>query len=117
MSHSEDPRRLWAGLFAGPVGWFVSFIGAYALAAGACGQGTGRLHGMVLLGLIVAVAGTLLAWRTWKSAGGPPRSGDEGVVARARLLASLGLLAGGLFDIVIVAQWIAVALLTPCEPV
>jgi hypothetical protein len=38
-------------------------------------------------------------------------------VARARLLASLGLLAGGLFDIVIVAQWIAVALLTPCEPV
>src|SRR4029079_11581550 len=106
MSHPEDPRRLWAGLFAGPVGWFVSFLGVYALAAGLCGQGTARLHGLILVGLLVAVGGTLLARQTWKAAGGAPDPKDEGLVARARLLSTLGLLSGCLFSVVIVAEWL-----------
>lgn len=117
MSHPEDPRWLWAGLLAGPVGWFLSFLGAYALASGACEQGTGRLHGLILVGLSVALGGALLARQTWKAAGGAPSPKDEGVAARARLLSSLGLLGGCLFCALIVAQWLAVALLTPCEPV
>jgi hypothetical protein len=117
MDRPEDARRLWAGLLAGPVGWFLAFLAVYALAAGACGQHAGRLHGLILLGLIVAGGGTVLAWRTWKAAGGEPGPKDEGMVARARLLSTLGLLGGCLFSLVIVAQWIAVAMLTACEGV
>ena len=113
----ESPGRLWVGLLTGPVGWFLSFLGVYALASGACGQPTGRLHAVVVLGLVVAAAGTVLAWRTWRAAGGAPDPKDAGAVGRTRLLSSLGLLAGGLFGLLIIAQWIAVALLTPCEPV
>jgi hypothetical protein len=117
MDRPEDARRLWAGLLAGPVGWFLAFLGVYAQAPGACGHHAGRLHGLILVGLIVAGAGTGLAWTTWKAAGGAPSPKDEGVVARARLLSTLGLLGGCLFSLLIVAQWLAVAMLTACEGV
>jgi len=117
MARPESLRRLWTAFLAGPVGWVVAF-GAYALAPSACtSHQKAQLHGLVLLGLLIAAGGTVLAWQTWKAAGGSPDPKDEGVVARARLLSTLALLGGCLFSALIVAKWLAVLLLHPCASI
>jgi hypothetical protein len=117
MARPESLGRLWTAFLAGPVGWVVAFA-AYALAPAACASHQkGQLHGLTLIGFLIVAGGTALAWRSWTAAGGPPDPRDEGLVARARLLSTLALLGNALFAALIVAHWLAVLLLHPCEPV
>ncbi len=114
-SEARLDLALWAGLLAGPVAWFVQLVGVYALATWACRGGSMVvLHLASLACVLVGVGGVLLAWRHWMRVRGWPSDWDEGVVARIRLLSMLGMLGGSLFSLVMVAQWTAVALLSPC---
>jgi hypothetical protein len=117
MAAPRNTRLLWLGLFAGPVGWFLTLQGGYALAPGACfTQSSIRLYVMALAGLIVAALGTLLAWRGWQDAGaGGPIETPDPRLARARFLSALGLMGGLLFLVVIVAHCIAIGVLDPCD--
>src|SRR5947209_17071091 len=116
-NNPEDPRRLWLGMAAGPIGWVLAFGGVYALSAKLCEQRTGQLHGMILIGLIVAGFGVWLAWKNWKAVGGALSPKDAGALARSRLLSSVSLMGNCLLTAAILTQWMAVALLSPCEPV
>ncbi len=109
---------LWAGVFAGPVAWFAQFQVAYWLAPGACaGMGRLPLHLSTLIGLVVALGGGWAAWRSWKRADlDRPPAQEGGPVARVRFLASLGVMGGPFFALVILAQWFAIVLLDPCPP-
>ena len=116
-SAPRNTRILWLGLFAGPAGWFLTLQGGYAVAPSACeAHNSFRLHALALAGLIVAALGTLLAWRGWQDAGagGPIETADP-KLARARFLSALGLMGGLLFLVVIVAHWITIAVLDPCD--
>src|SRR4051794_31026057 len=114
----RNVRPLWLGLFAGPTGLIVAQEGAYALAPRACQTGsTVPLQAMALAGLIVVAIGAGLAWRGWRDTGaGGPTDTPDPKLARARFLSALGLLAAPLFALLVVSQWVLVALLDPCGP-
>lgn len=107
-----DTRFLWAGLLAGPVAWVVQLQAVYALSAWATERDRpAALHLVSLLCVAATLGGGLLAWRAWRAVGGWPTGAEAPAVGRTRYLAVLGVMTGGLFVIVIVAQWLAVVIL------
>jgi hypothetical protein len=65
--------------------------------------------------LAFAVAGGLIAWRSEEDVGREWTDGEEGPVGRSRFLAGVAVLLSALCSLVILAQWIAVFLLDPCQ--
>src|SRR4051812_6294476 len=112
MTASEARRNLvlWAGCLAGPVAWFLQLEATYALAQRACGARSRlALHLTAMACLLLVAAGSWAAWSGWGTVGREwPSGSDEGVIARARFLGALGLMACLLCAVVIVAQWTAV---------
>jgi hypothetical protein len=106
----------WTGLLAAPTAWFVQLCGAYALGAFRCGAPRGPLHAISAACLVVAIVDALLGWRAWRASRDPHAEGSvlDAPEQRRRFLAELGLMSGGLFTIVIIAQWIAITVLDPC---
>jgi len=74
-----------------------------------------RLHLESAVLLAVALVGVLLAWRGWHAVGATWPADEGGHDGRSRFLFLAGLLLGALFSLVIVAQWLAVFLLAPCQ--
>jgi hypothetical protein len=109
-------KALWFGLLAPPAAFLLNLEIAYALVPTACASGTELMLHLVHLGcLLLALAGGLVAWRTWQAAGAewPGEGGDR--VARTRFMAGSGVLGTGLFALVILAQWIPSFVLSPCQ--
>jgi hypothetical protein len=116
------------GFLAGPVAWAVQVQAAYALAPSRCGHSHWPMHLVTFLCLAGALAGGWVSYRHWQGVGGRlssrpwegvggwPSDHDEPDLGRSRLMAVLGLLSAGLFALVIVANWIAVTMLTACSP-
>lgn len=92
---------LGVGLALAPIAWFVSLEANFALAAQACsGHQRGTLLLISLTALVLAAAGSLLAW-TQRSA--------------HRRLAFFGVASSALFTLVIAAQTIPNLILGGCE--
>src|SRR4051812_45535055 len=112
-----NAMRLWAGILAGPIAWFLQMQVSYALVPWACATGhLIVLHLLTLGGLLIAAAGALTAWREWQRLGREWPKGAGGPQARSRFMAVLGLLASIMFFLVILAQGIPSFLLNPCQP-
>jgi hypothetical protein len=109
---------LWAGMLAAPIAWFVQLSIVYALTPHACAaKGRFLLHLASLVCLAVAGFGLRTAWGNWEvirrgSAADGPRASS----GRARFQSLGGLLSGGLFLLIIVAEWLAISVLSPCVP-
>lgn len=116
-SHRSLPRTL-AGLFVPPVAWFAALTISYFMVPWACGSaaGTVALHLVSLVMLAVAAGSGLLAWKAWRAVGDGWPGDAVGSAERDRFLALLGTFSGGLFTLIILAQWLAVLMLDPCEP-
>ena len=116
--HFREPRgiaALWFAVLAGPVAWMLGLNAAYAFVRLACDERTlAYMHASSLLTLGLALGGGAVSWREWRRAGGERPGEGGGALPRARFMAALGLLASGLFALVIVAQWIANLFLNPC---
>jgi hypothetical protein len=123
MDHEHDIRyreprhhiRLWLALMAGPAAWGLGLTAKYAMVPFACGSlNTIGLHAVSLVTLLMALAGTLLSWRLWTESGRewPDERGSP--LVRSRFMSLMGLMAGGLFALAIVAQWVSSAFLNPC---
>lgn len=115
MSTRALPPRAaqWAGLLLPSAAFLANLQVNYVLVTRACRyHATEVLHLVCAVSLACAVAGAVIAWRVWRHAGGdaPARP-----VARARLLGLLGVGLGVVLSLVIVAQWLAVALISPCQ--
>jgi hypothetical protein len=107
---------LWAGVLLGPLASLLALETGYVLAQRACA--TGRMtpvHLSFLVWLLVAAASGLLGWWEWRRWDARLGTEEGGREARSRFLALLGLLSGGLFSLVIVAQWMANLFLHPCQ--
>lgn len=106
---------LWFAVLAGPLAWMLGLNAGYGLVRVACARdGMLYLHAISLLTLLLALAGGWVARREWKRSGGEWPGEEGGTLPRSRFMAALGLLASGLFALVIVAQWIASFFLNPC---
>jgi hypothetical protein len=109
---SIDPSRLWLALLAAPLAWVFQLTVVFALSA----WSTERenfipLHLVSGTCFIVSLASIGFSWNFWRTVGGWPDGSEPPDVARIRSLTVLGMLAGVLFSCVIVAQWLAVAML------
>ncbi len=116
--HRTDSRTLlmlWAGVLLAPAAWIVHQQGSYYLVYWACRSGhMFVLHLWSAAMFLVAATGGYFAYRSWnRSGGGSP--GEGGAAAdRSRFLGLGGMIAGGLFALVILAQWTPMLLVDPC---
>ena len=109
-------RMLWGGLLLAPAAFLANLQIAYALVPAACAaRNTLPLHLVNAASLAVALAGGLIAWRSWSTVGRRWPDGEAGPIGRSRFLAAMGVSLTALCVLVIVAQWTAVFLLDPCQ--
>jgi hypothetical protein len=113
---ARELRALWAGLLLAPAAFLLNLEVAYALVPTACSTGTRLLvHVVHLVCLLLAAAGDLIAWRSWRSTGETWPGGAGGRLSRSRFMAGVGLLLSLFIVMVIVAQWIPSFVLNPCQ--
>ena len=109
---------MWVALAAGPVVFLLDLEAAYALTSWACGDGSPAvLHALhVVSALLIAGAGAF-AWREWRRGGGgwPGEGGD--VPEHRRFLSVLAILSSAGFALLILALWIPLLFLHPCDMV
>jgi hypothetical protein len=109
-------RGLWVGLLLAPIAFLINLEVSYALVPTACASRNKLpVHLVQLTCLLLTLYGLLTAWRCWKAAGAtwPGEAGDP--LARSRFMAGTGLLVSAMFVLVIVAQWIPIVVLDPCQ--
>ena len=114
----REPRhhiKLWFALLAGPIAWMIGLTAKYAMVPFACGSTNSlAMHAVSAATLLLTVAGAVLSWQLWQRSGRqwPDERGTP--VVRTRFMSMMGLMAGALFALAIIAQWITSAFLNPC---
>jgi len=110
-----SPLPLWTGILAGPIAWAFDLEASYALVHWTCStQRVQVLHAITLLTLIVTASGLAISWVSLRHAGDLPLDGGS-ERARARFMAILGLSAGVLFAVAILANAIPRWVLDACQ--
>lgn len=124
LTADEEVRwRRWPGLLAmtfGLVGPPLALLfneeTAYALVPWACNRGASWVLHLVPLGyaLVIALAG-FIAWRDWRETGGGHDDDDATTLHRTRFIALMGLGSAALFGLILLGQWLAIAMIDPCR--
>lgn len=103
-----------AGVFAGPLAWFVSLQTKYALVPWVCANKAQLIHPVTLASALIGLAGAWLSWRAYVSCGSASQDPQAGGRPH-RFLAMLSVLVALLFTLVIVVQGTAAFFLEGCE--
>jgi hypothetical protein len=104
-----------AGLYAGPIAWFVSTQGNYALMPWMCANKTPVVPMLAAVLVAISLLGGFLSWRALASASAVPPSDITGAGRPHRFLAALGIMMAVLFALVIAVQGIAGIVFNGCE--
>lgn len=122
--HAESKERLdsgrriamlWLAMLAGPLAWIMALNVQYALVRVACtGGSTVWLHLVTVVALALVGCGVWLAWSEWRRIGGGWDPSGAGAAPRSRFMCMVGMLAGALFGLAILAQWLGTLFLNPC---
>lgn len=107
---------LWAGVLTGPITFMLLLETNYVFEDWACA--TSRfwpMHAVDVVALAITVLALLLAWRNWVASGREWPGASGGSTERSRFLSALGVLTSGGFVLVMIAQWIPVMILGPCQ--
>jgi hypothetical protein len=103
----------WGGLFAGPFAWAVSTQLNYVLAPWQCTHGIRMVVPAAALALaLFALLGGALSWRAWRRGGAAFKPGRE--AGTERFVATIGMMAAGLFALVVLMQGTAGLVLDGC---
>jgi hypothetical protein len=107
---------LWACVLAGPLAALAQLQADYALVLWVCGSGQGwTLHAVSLLALLVCALAGALAWRNWRRAGARWEDDGAGALPRSRFMSVVGMLVSAHSALVVIAQWVAVFIYSPCQ--
>ena len=116
FKEGAGPGLLWLSIIAPPMAALTQLQTNYALVLWACGAGrTWGLHLVAFLALLVAIGSGLLAWRNWRRAGAVWEDEGAGPIPRGRFMAVVGMFVSLHSALVIIAQWIAVFVFSPCQ--
>ena len=123
MAEERGLAAQWVGLLLAPAAFFAHLQFAYANVPWACSHGNGLwIHVSGVASVLLAAAGTLVAWRTWRRAGdSAPRARRDrpdqvsGISPRVRFLAVTGLGTSATITLILLAQWVAAFIISPCE--
>jgi hypothetical protein len=108
--------QLWLCVLAGPLAALTQLQANYALVLWVCGSAQAwALHAVSLLALLACVAAGALAWRNWRRAGALWEDGGAGALPRSRFMSVVGMLVSAHSALVVVAQWVAVFVYSPCQ--
>lgn len=102
----------WAGLLAGPLAWSISTQLNYALVDWQCRHQWPAIPLAAAILALSAAGGGALSWRAWLNGGASFKLGRE--PDTERFVAVLGMLAAGLFALVVVMQGAASLILDEC---
>lgn len=111
-----SPLALWTGVLLAPLAVMGNIQAGYSLAPLVCESWPRSMaHLVTAMMLLLAVAAGLLARRNWMSSGRdwPADSGTP--VERSRFLGALGVLFSALCVLLILAQWLGIVMLRPCQ--
>jgi hypothetical protein len=109
------PLALWTPVLGPPVVSALHLAAGWALVLVACHAGsTLPQHAVSAAALVMTLGTAALAVRNWRRVRDldPHREPTPG---RARFLGFLGLLVSAFFTLVVLAMWLPVFLLSPCE--
>ena len=108
---------LWTGLLAGPIAWALHQQVMYSLVPRICaGLNRWVLHAVSLVCILMALAGTAVAWRLWQASGPTERGEFEGELhSRIQFMAMLGVTGSLFFAMIVFAQAIPTFILDPCQ--
>jgi hypothetical protein len=115
--YHQSNGPLWFGLLAGPIAWIIHLQTSYSLVIWVCKSGHEMaLHILSLCCLLLAIGGALVAWAQFNACELTPaaRSRDEGLIARSRFMALMGMMNSVLFALIIIAQGIPSFIISPC---
>ena len=104
-----------AGLYAGPLAWFVSTQGNYALTPWMCAHKTPVVPMLAAVLVAVSLIGGFVSWRAYASASPTPQEDVTGAGRPHRFVAAIGIMMAVLFALVIVVQGIAGVVFDGCE--
>lgn len=107
---------LWFGALGGMAAWAAAVLVAYPTVAAVCGAGASSvwIHLVRWSALVVALAATAVAYRTWRTA---QRAGDDvpaGLAARVRFMGLAGVLLSGAGAFLLIIEDIATWVIDPC---
>jgi hypothetical protein len=104
-------------LLVPPLVWFASLQTGYSLGAFACDVGRTRspFHAVMLAALVGVAVAAAIAWRLFARSGRGSVDDDHGERHRSRFLAAVSLALGAQIALLMIAQVVAVVVLTPCS--
>jgi hypothetical protein len=106
---------LWTGFLAPALAFLLNLEVSYGLVPPACrADSEWTIHLANLLCLLISAGAGWIAWGEWRRTGRRWPDDGVGTEPRSRFLAALGVLSGGFFALVIVAQWLGTVILNPC---
>jgi hypothetical protein len=118
-ARAHEPPSLaaqWTGLLLAPAAFFAHLQGAYVLVPRACRYDADVwLHVVGVASVLLAAAGTWVAWRVWSDAGRHESTEPGGALARARFMGVVGFAMGALFVLLLLAQWLVAFVISPCQ--
>lgn len=106
----------WFGVLAPALAMLTNVSLGFALVPWSCAAKTRvLLHAEIAVLVLVSVAAGIVAHHEWRRHGGGGEADDAGgPAARARFLGVMGIGSSVLFTLILLAQWLANAYLTPC---
>jgi hypothetical protein len=116
-SHEERaPLLQWVAVFLAPAAFFAHLQIAYVLVPWACvTRGQLWVHVSGLIAIVLALAGAWAGWLVHARAASGQENDGAGSVPRTRFLGTVGLCTSGLFVLLLVAQWAAGFVISPCQ--
>jgi hypothetical protein len=103
------------GVLLGPIIALVNQQMIYAGDMYACGRNLrGALHIIPVLCLVVAIGTCVAAFINWRAVGKGLEDEHDGVVARTRFLALLGITISAFSVLVILGQWLSIFVFPAC---
>lgn len=110
------PVAQWVGLGLAPAAFAAHLQIAYNLVPWACVRG-GEIwiHVVGVVSVIVALVGSIVAWRVWLRAGREVPGEDGGSLPRTRFIGAVGLGTSSMLTLLLFAQWVTAFFLSPCQ--
>ncbi len=106
---------LWLEIVGGPIVWLVYLQVGYILASSACVGNKRSLTIAIAAALVMTLALTVIAWRSWHAAGANSITEDENIFSRSRFMALSGLGISALSVLLVLGSAVGIFGLGACD--
>jgi hypothetical protein len=116
FSAAKVGLRLWLGILLPPAAWAIQLQTVYLTSETGCRSNDFTANHLVsVFAILLSTIGGVIAWSSWLESGKGWKAEDAGTISRSRFMAILGMLLGGLFTLLIFAQWLPTLFGVPCD--